>query len=70
MQLQVNELGEFGGAQVTGVGLLAGMQSQMGLEVRGRAEPLLADLALVRLFTCARVHVRIRIPRSPAPRAS
>lgn len=51
MQLQVDELGKFRGAQVTGVGLLAGMQSQMRLEVRGRAEPLLADFALVRLLT-------------------
>lgn len=55
VQLEVNELGEFRGAQVAGVGLLAGMQSQMSLEVGGRAEPLLADLALVRFLACARV---------------
>lgn len=55
VQLEVNELGEFRGAQVAGVGLLAGMQSQMSLEVGGRAEPLLADLALVRFLACVRV---------------
>jgi hypothetical protein len=50
VQLQVDELGEFGRTQIAGVGLLAGMQSQMGLEIGRAAEPLLANVALVRFL--------------------
>jgi hypothetical protein len=51
VQLQVDELGEFGRTQIAGVGLLAGMQSQMGLEIGRAAEPLLANVALVRFLS-------------------
>ncbi len=47
VQLQLDELGEFGPTQITGVGLLAGMQPQMLLELGLLAEPLLANVALV-----------------------
>lgn len=50
VQLKMDKLGELCGTKIAGVRLLAGVQSKVGLQVRGRAEPLLAYLALVRLF--------------------
>lgn len=52
VEFQVYELGELGRAEVAGVRLLARVQPQVRLEVRRRAEPLLANVALVWLFTC------------------
>lgn len=51
VQLQVDKLSELGGAKVAGIRLLAGVQSEVSLEIRCRAKPLLAYLALVWLFT-------------------
>lgn len=51
VQFQMNELGELGGTKIAGVRLLTGVQSKVGLQIRGRTEPLLAYLTLVRLFT-------------------
>jgi len=47
VQLEMDELGEFGGAKVASVWLLAGMQSKVGFQIRSGTEPLLAYLALV-----------------------
>lgn len=47
VQLEVHELRELCRAQITRIGLLSRMQSQVGFQVRRRAEPLLTDLALV-----------------------
>ena len=54
VQLEVDELGELGRAEIASVGLLSRVQSQMRLEVGRAAEPLLANVALVRLLS--RVH--------------
>lgn len=54
VQLEVDELGELGGAQVAGVRLLARVQPQVGLEVGGRAEAFVADVALVRFLACGK----------------
>jgi hypothetical protein len=51
VQLKLEEQGgSFGRTQIAGVGLLAGMQPQVGLEVDLKVEPLLADVALVRFL--------------------
>jgi hypothetical protein len=50
VQLQEDELGEFGRTKIAGVGLLAGMQPQMCLEIGRAAESLLANAALVRFL--------------------
>lgn len=54
VQLQVDELREFGRAQVARVRLLARVQAQVRLQIGRAAEALLANVALVRLL--ARVH--------------
>jgi hypothetical protein len=51
VQLKLDELGEsFGRTQIAGVGLLAGMQTQVLLEMGLLAEPLRANVALVRFL--------------------
>ena len=52
VQLEVDELRELGRAAVAGVGLRARVEPHVRLQVRRRAEPLLALGALVRLLTC------------------
>jgi len=51
VQFQMNELSELGGAKVASVRLLAGVQSKVCFQIRGRAKPLFAYLALMWLFT-------------------
>lgn len=46
----MNELRELRGTKVARVGLLSRMKSQMGLQIRRRAEPLLADFTLMGFF--------------------
>ena len=52
VQLEVDELRELGRAAVARVGLRARVEPHVRLQVRRRAEPLLALGALVRLLTC------------------
>jgi hypothetical protein len=47
VQLEMDELGEFGGTKVASVRLLAGVQSKVGFQIRSGTEPLLAYLTLV-----------------------
>ena len=44
VQLEVDELGELGGAQLALVGLLSRVQAQVGLQVAGAAEALVTHL--------------------------
>lgn len=44
MEFQVHELGELGGAHLALVRLLSRVESQVGLEIAGAAEPLVANL--------------------------
>jgi hypothetical protein len=51
VQLKLDEQGgSFGRTQIAGVGLLAGMQPQVGLEIGLLVETLLANVALVRFL--------------------
>ena len=52
VQLEVDELRELGRAAVARVGLRARMEPHVRLQVRRRAEALLALGTLMRLFTC------------------
>ena len=52
VQLEVDELRELGRAAVARVGLRARVEPHVRLQVRRRAEALLALGALVRLLTC------------------
>jgi hypothetical protein len=62
VQLKLDEQGgSFGRTQIAGVGLLAGMQPQVGLEIGLLVEPLRANVALVRFLPSVDKVVRLEV---------